>query len=193
MAPQAAPFDRQTLEAALAQLGEIAAAEDKVIEISIYGGSAIILSFDFRTSTRDVDAVFEGDREFVRRAAARVAEQYGWNPDWINDGVKGFLSGRDAEPDAKSLLRAYPSEDGAGVRIFIATAPYLFAMKCLAMRIGGAESSQDVEDIRHLGEILDIRTAAEAIAVVSQYYPEKIISPKTRFGLEEMFGNPGST
>ncbi len=188
MSTAVAPFDRATLEVALVRLGEYAAEEGKVIEISIYGGSALLLTFDRRASTRDVDAVFDKDREFVRRAAAKVAEEFGWSRNWINDGVKGFLSARDVQPEAKTLFRSYPAGDGAGLRVFLATPSYLFAMKCLAMRLGGVEASQDVEDIRLLGRALGIDTFDEAIALVSRYYPDGRISPKTQFGLQEIFG-----
>ncbi len=191
MKPGATPFDRATLELAFGRLGALAAAEGKLIEISIYGGSALLLTFDQRAATRDVDAVFDKDREFVRRAAARVAEEFGWTGHWINDGVKGFLSARDVQPDAKSLFRSYPPNRSAGLRVFLASPSYLFAMKCLAMRVGGTETSQDISDIRLLGGALGISTFDEANAVVSQYYPAGRISPKTQFGLQEIFGSGG--
>jgi hypothetical protein len=117
-----------------------------------------------------------------------VAEEFGWEPDWINDGVKGFLSAQDDSAEAKSLFRSYPSEIEPGLRVFVASPSYLFAMKCLAMRVGGAEASEDVDDIRHLGKKLGIKTAADAFAVVARYYPANRLSPKTQFGVEEIFG-----
>ncbi len=91
------PFDRTTLEDAFDRLARMARAEGKIVEISVYGGSALILSTPWRISTEDVDAVFDADKTFVRRAAATIAEEFGWNEDWINDGVKGFLSANDAQ------------------------------------------------------------------------------------------------
>ena len=72
---QKKPFDRQSLEQALHELGRRAYAEGTTIEIAIYGGSALILTFDWRVATRDVDAVYEGDRQTVRRLAADVADR----------------------------------------------------------------------------------------------------------------------
>ena len=160
----------------------------KTIEISVYGGSALLLTFDFRVATRDVDAVFNTDGAFVRRAADRIAEEFGWPPGWINDGVKGFLSLHDSDPAAKALFRSYPAETGPGLRVFVATPDYLFAMKGLAMRAGGADQGEDIEDIRKLGAILGVKSAADALAIVSRYYPEQRLPAKTRFGLEEIFG-----
>lgn len=179
-------FDRATLERAFERLGELAAAANKRIDISVYGGSALVLTSDFRVSTQDIDAVFEQDRPFIRNAARAVADEFGWPESWINDGVKGFLSSRDSDPEAKSLFRSYPGETGPGVRVFLATPAYLFAMKCLAMRTGGAERSADTADIRQLAATLGITNAADALKTVTRYYPEGRLSPKTRFGIEEI-------
>ena len=61
-------------------------------------------------------------------------------------------------------------------------------MKSLAMRAGGVDQRQDMDDIRQLGKLLHVRGAAEALAIVTRYYPAGRIAAKTRFGLEEIFG-----
>ena len=182
------PFDRTTLEEAFERLGEKAVEAEKIIEISVYGGSALVLTTGYRISTQDVDAVFEKDRTFVNRAAGEIAAEFGWPADWLNDGVKGFLSRYDGDPDAKTLFRTYPSEAQFGLRVFVASAAYLFAMKCLAMRTGGVGQNEDVQDIKQLGGILGVLSATDAFAIVSRYYPSGRLPPKTQFGIEEMFG-----
>jgi hypothetical protein len=181
-------FNRASLERALDELGRRAHAEGKTIEIAIYGGSALMLMFDWRVATRDVDAVFEADRTVVRRLAREMALEYGWDEGWLNDGVKGFLSAADNDVDAKRLFRTYPSGAKPGLRVMVANPRYLFAMKCRAMRIGGVESSADVEDIRSLGREIGVATAAEAIDLVTAFYPGHRLTPKVQFGLEEIFG-----
>src|SRR6185295_8812089 len=146
----------------------------------VYGGSALILTLDARPATQDVDAVFERDRAFVRDAAASIAVENDWDSGWLNDGVKCYLSAADADPEAKALFRSYPSETHAGLRVMVASPPYLFAMKYLAMRIGGVEQKQDVADIRRLGALLNVRNAIEALAIVERYYAAERLSPKTR-------------
>ena len=188
MAEPSKPFNRATLHQAFERLGHMAIQASKVVDISIYGGSALVLTTDFRIATRDVDAVFEQDRSFIRRAAGTVAAEFGWNENWINDGVKGFLSTQDAEAKSKLLLHSYPSEEHPGLRVFVASPSYLFAMKCLAMRLGGTEQNEDIADIRNLGTLLGIKTAKQAIAAISRYYPAERLPPKTGFGLEEIFG-----
>ena len=185
-APQ--PFDRETIEKAFERLGELAVAAGKIVEISVYGGSALVLTLEARPATRDVDAVFDRDRTFIRKAAHEIAVEFDWDENWLNDGVKGFLSVADTDPEAKRLMLTYPSESRPGLRIFVATQPYLFAMKSLAMRVGGADEKRDLDDIRMLGDALGVRNSTEALAIVSRYYPADRLPPKTRFGLEEIFG-----
>jgi hypothetical protein len=181
-----APFDRQTLEAAFTELGARAWALGRTIEIAVYGGSAIMLALKARVATRDVDAVFEADKEIVRQLARDIAAERGWDEHWLNDGVKGFLSGADNDSGNKALFGTFPSEEQPGLRVFVARPEYLFAMKCRAMRVGGSDD-RDVEDIRQLAALIGLGTGDAAMALVLSFYPERMIEPKTRFGLEEIF------
>jgi hypothetical protein len=182
-------FDRATLLQAFDDLGRSAWAEGTTIEIAVYGGSAFMLIFDWRVATKDVDGVFEADRDTVRRLAARVAEDYGWPADWLNDGVKGFLSARDCEAGMKLLSGEFPSAAEPGLRVFVPRQEYLFAMKCRAMRLGGVDENRDIEDIRRLAVEIDVRTFEEAVALVASFYPQSQLQPKVQFGLEEIFSD----
>lgn len=179
-------FDKETLKQALHALGQRAHDLGKTIELSIYGGSALTLSYDWRTATKDVDAVFEADRATVRTLVAEIAIENGWDANWLNDGVKGFLSNADA--DSKRLFGTYPSEAEPGLRVMLPKPEYLFAMKCRAMRIGGVDVSADIDDIRRLATEIDVRGAEQALAIVSAFYPRQIIEAKPQFGIEEIFG-----
>jgi hypothetical protein len=125
-------------------------------------------------------------------AADGGGDEYGWPADWLNDAVKGFLSPRDRDDEARSLFRTYPSETEPGLRVFVAAPRYLFAMKCLAMRIGGVDATQDRADIEALARHLGIKNVDDAIQLVCEYYPHSRISPKTRFGIEDIFGAPSA-
>lgn len=185
-------FDRRALEQAFRELGRRAHLEGKTVEIAVYDGSALMLTYDWRIATRDVDAVFEADKRTVKRLASEIADANGWEADWLNDGVKGFLSVADAEPASKRLFGTYPSEDEPGLGVMIAAPEYLFAMKCRAMRLGGVDENADIADIRKLANEIGIKTAIQALDLVSAFYPRHIIEPKTQFGIEEIFEALGS-
>lgn len=181
-------LDRERLVDAFAALGRLAWARGKTIEIAVYGGSALMLSYDWRQATKDVDAVYEDDRATVRTLAASVAAERGWPADWLNDGVKGFLSARDADAGVKTLFGEFPSPDEPGLRVFVPRPEYLFAMKCRAMRLAGVESDGDIQDIRDLAGEIGLTDVAEALALVASFYPLAQLQPKVRFGVEEILG-----
>lgn len=180
-------FDRSMLEYALAELGRRAFAAGRTVEIVIYGGSALLLTLNRQINTGDVDAVFEGNKDFIKKLASEMAEELGWDENWLNDGVKGWLSSRDSDPQVKSLFKTYPTEDQPGLRVYTARPEYLFAMKCRAMRVGGVESSSDIDDIKLLARAIGIKGSQDALSLVEKFYPQNMLQPKTRLGLEEIF------
>jgi hypothetical protein len=151
------------------------AGEGKVGELYLVGGAVMCLAFGARDSTKDVDAVFEPAR-VVREAAARVAIEAGVAQDWLNDAVKGFLGTRG---EFDRFL------DLSHLQIFVAQPAYLLAMKCAALRLG--EEFHDLDDVCYLLRHLNITSAEAALAVVTRYFDEKQLQPKTRLILESLF------
>ena len=60
------------------------------------------------------------------------------------------------------------------------------------LRLGAAEASEDVADIRRLAREIGIADAAAAIELVTAFYPGHRLAPKVQFGLEEIFADPGA-
>ena len=175
-------FSKTDIERGLTRLGEIAYNAEKIIDIAVYGGSAIALAWGFRVSTRDVDAVIHGEPEFLRGAVKQVADEEDWPENWLNDGVKGFISAN----QELQLQGSYPSIQNLGLRVYVPTAEYMLAMKCMAMRIESIEGAQDVEDIRELLQILDMKSAEQVLNLVEKFYPRALIPAKVSFGIEEI-------
>ena len=143
-------------------------------ELFLVGGAVMCLAHAARASTQDVDALFQPANK-VREAAARVAQRAGVSADWLNDGVKGFLS---AQGDFAPFL------ERDHLRIMVAQPQYLLAMKCLAMRIGA--EFHDEDDIRYLLHHLGVASYDTAIAILAKYYPLERFPQKTFFALEEL-------
>lgn len=159
-----------------------ARAAGMIVEFAIYGGAALALGFDLRQSTKDVDVVVHGSPDFLRQAAREVAQEEGWPEGWMNDGVKGFV----AANEQLELMAAFPGPQGGGLRIFTPRPEYIFAMKCLAMRLDGIDGAHDVSDIEALADIVGVANTEEALELVEAFYPREQIPAKTRFGLEEI-------
>jgi hypothetical protein len=148
-------------------------------ELFLVGGAVMCLAYAARPSTQDVDALFRPPAQ-VREAAARVAARAKVKADWLNDGVKGFVS-------AQGEFAPFLELDH--LRIMVALPEYLLAMKCLAMRIGA--EFHDEDDVRYLLRHLDIRTQDEALAVITKYYPLERFPQKTLYALAELLPNSG--
>ena len=143
-------------------------------ELYLVGGAVMCLALNARDATRDIDAVFKPTSE-IRQAAARVAASAGVPETWLNDAVKGFLSAR-GEFDAYLDL--------PNLKVFVARPEYLLAMKCAALRLG--EEFHDLDDVRYLLRYLNVTTTADAMAIVTRYFDEPQLMPKTRLALEEL-------
>ena len=178
----------QDLHEAFMDLGLRAQREGKVIELAIYGGSALMLASNFRVATQDVDAVVEGDQETITRLAEDVARARNWPSDWLNDGVRTYLSPQVSGPqEHHTLFRAYPSEQEPGLRVFVPSPEYLLAMKLMAMRIDPAGDKSDVADILNLLDIVGFTTEEDVIDFAASFYPEAKISPRLRFGIRTLW------
>jgi hypothetical protein len=143
-------------------------------ELYLVGGAVMCLAYDARPSTADVDAYFRPSTK-VRAAAARAAAKARLPSDWLNDGVKGYMS---AEGDFAPFLEL------DHLRVMVAQPTYLLAMKCLAMRIGA--EFHDEEDVRFLLRLLDVRTYEQAIEIIAKYYPLERFPQKALYALEEL-------
>lgn len=141
-------------------------------ELFVVGGAVMCLAYAARPSTRDVDAWFK-PVEASRKAAARVAERAKVPGNWLNDGVKGYLSARG---------EFAPYAEYEHLRVLVAQPEYLLAMKCLAMRIG--EEFHDEDDVRYLLRYLNIETYAAAVEIIGRYYPLERFPQKTLYALE---------
>jgi Nucleotidyltransferase of unknown function (DUF6036) len=170
----ARPLTTRDIERLFRKLNAELAKKDIRGEVHLVGGAVLCLVHAAREATRDVDGFFRPARE-LRAAAARVAIDEGVPENWLNDAVKGFFS-------EHGTFNLY--EQLSHLTIYVADPSYLLAMKSLSARIG--EEFHDIDDIRYLLRYLNLATAAEARAVIEQYYPIERFPQKTHHLLEEL-------
>lgn len=141
-------------------------------EVGIVGGTVMCLVYGARTATKDVDAVFEPSGK-IRKLAAELAKEEGIDPDWLNDGVKGFMVNGFDKEDVLTL---------SNLTVWAPDIRYMLAMKCMSIRA----DSHDGDDIRFLVTKLGLKNSNEVFDIISKYYPRSQILPKTQFFIEEI-------
>lgn len=172
-----------TREAILAALRALSAELGKhsiTGEICLFGGTVMVLAFTARVSTKDVDAIFQ-PAQLIRDLARRVGEQQRLPANWLNDGVKGYVSAR--HETVAGNLPQFPH-----LRLTMPVPEYLLAMKCMAARLGGTTGEpSDVPDIIFLVRHLNLKSAPAVLDLVAQYYPANRIPVKTQYLVEGLF------
>ncbi|HXA54709.1 MAG TPA: DUF6036 family nucleotidyltransferase [Solirubrobacteraceae bacterium] len=167
-------FTRARILTALQALGDELSREGVRGQIFIVGGAAIALAYSARRVTKDIDAVFE-PKQSIYKAAAKVADDLDLPGDWLNDAVKGYLPGADAQSRSLPMIR--------GIEITTASPRYLLAMKLMAMRFG-----EDDDDIRMLLGEAHVRSVEAALQLLHDIYPSREPPLKTLLFLEELLG-----
>ena len=135
------PISKSQILSALRRLGQLAQEQQIELELSIYGGSAMMLAFDRRMATRDVDAIYHPTQS-VRPLIAQVANEMQLPDEWLNDDVRQFLA-------PEGSMRELPL-DLPGIKVTAPTASYLLAMKALAGRRALPGYEGDEADLRYL-------------------------------------------
>jgi hypothetical protein len=166
------------IRAGLKALSDDLATNGILGEICLFGGAVMVLAFDARLSTKDVDAIFQ-PTEIIRESARKIAVEQGLREDWLNDGVKGFIG---SQPELISgRLPQFPN-----LHIVMPIPEYMLAMKCMAGRIGGPETT-DVPDIIFLIRHLSLKTPTQVLDVVSKFYDKSRIPVRTQYLVEGLF------
>ena len=156
------PSREHDLVGAFQELGKLAAEAGKVIDLAVYGGSALMLVSNFRDSSWDIDAVASPDQDFIREASGILADRHGWPADWLSDGVRTYLSPMAEDNRSHEWFATYPDEASPGLRVYVPTPEYLLAMKLMALRVEPS-GGKDLDDILNLMEVVGIAGKHEIV------------------------------
>jgi hypothetical protein len=163
---------------ALAQLSDELGKRGVLGELNVVGGTAMVLAFDARSSTKDVGAIFQPSAE-IRSAAAAVAANLTLPEDWLNDAAKGYLS-------ASGDFAPIHTLDLPNLRVQAPTPEYMLAMKVMAARTGIAADRGDAGDIAFLIRLLGLTTSDAVMTIVGRYYDPSRILPRSVYLVDQI-------
>ena len=168
----------------LERLSALAEAEAVTLEVALYGGAVMMLAYDARPATKDVDAIIRPAGTGLR-LARRVARENNWHEDWLNDDVRMFVS------QVETRQAWIPGNLHApALKITRPTARYLLALKVMACRRPLPGHAGDEDDIRFLTRKMRIRTVAAVAAIVDTYFPDTVLPASTTLTLEKILAEP---
>jgi hypothetical protein len=165
-------LDQKTLRRAFEALARRLKRRGVVGEVHVFGGAAMVLAFNSRQATRDVDAVFAPDTQ-VLEAAHEVAVELSLPKSWLNNQASSYVSG--------VAGRGTPVFDHPNLRVMITPIEHL-----LAMKVRAARAVRDAEDIRVLLGELQITKMAQVIAIVKKYFADEPLNARSRQLLEDI-------
>ena len=166
------PLSADDIREAFAALSAELARQGDRAQIAIAGGAALVLLFNARESTKDVDAFFvQPDPPKIREAVARVARILELPEDWLNDAAKGYFvaisQGQVVYESASLMVRAVANE------------------QLLAMKLAAWRDAIDRHDARLL--LLRMEGSAEEIWLkVKPFVPHPQID-KASYAFEDLW------
>lgn len=162
---------------ALNLLGELAEQENVTLELCLFGGSAMMLAYSARETTKDVDVIARPS-EVALRLARDVAQRLKLVESWMNNDVRRFVS--DQGTFAPLEIQELEAAAQRRLKISRASAGYLLAMKCLAGRSPLPGFPGDIADIKFLIRKMGIRTLDQVQEQIDRFYPNDALTPKLK-------------
>jgi hypothetical protein len=147
------------MRAALSELGEKLQSEGVAARVFLVGGAVMVLAFESRESSDDLDASVYPPEE-VLRMAREVGRRRGLEPDWLNDAAKVYIPIA-KEPDWQ-LLGTY-----GALEVLRADESTMLAMKLRASR-----GMRDRGDIEYLIRRCGFATEEDVLAMYNDFFPE---------------------
>jgi hypothetical protein len=84
-------LDKETAKKAIARLAELARGRHIDLHLTVYGGTVMMLAYNARPGTKDIDAIFR-PRDEVIPIIEEVAREMNLESNWLNDDVKVWVT-----------------------------------------------------------------------------------------------------
>ena len=140
----------------------------------VTGGAVMATVYDSRTSTQDIDAIFEPKQVF-RNIIEEIATEQNLPSDWLNDGVKGFLD--TTKMNQETFLEL------SNLKVNVLDAESMLALKLTSARL----DSQDMEDSLVLLNEIKPKSIDEVYNIVESKCSKQQLTPISNFFIQEAF------
>jgi hypothetical protein len=156
-------LDGDSVSALLNELGERLAARGIEGEIYVVGGAAMMLAYDPKRITRDIDAVGNPQEDIDAEVRAMALQRPDLGPDWLNNRVLPLLP-RGIHADQLQLL------GGPGLTVNVASPRWMLALKARAAR-----GRRDLDDLWVLCQVLELRSINEVWRICNEVWGDAMV------------------
>lgn len=139
----------------------------EVLDITIYGGSSLCLLTSFRDSTYDIDTL-SSDNKLLKDCLISI----GITGDLVNTDIDAFIN----KIEDLQVYKKY-----SNLTVNVPTLEYLVALKCRSAR------NKDLNDLRHLCKILDVKDLNDLKSIFIRYYSPIMFNDRRIRVLKEIF------
>lgn len=166
-------LSRAQIEEALSRLAQRLHHRGVHAELYIFGGGAMVLGYNAREATMDLDASITRGHGAVTAEARAVATELGLPSWWLNEQATSYLpTGTDS--DARTIV------DRPGLRVIAASPHHLLAMKARAAR------QRDISDILTLARLVSVTSATQITRLVEEVFPGEPLSARSTAVLADL-------
>ncbi|MGH9129163.1 MAG: hypothetical protein ACRDY2_09395 [Acidimicrobiales bacterium] len=158
-------LDRAMIERAFASLAVRLQRRNLTCRVYLFGGGAMVMAFEGRPATRDLDARYTSTSA-VQEEVSAVAEEMGMPRSWLNEQGVVYLPQLD-DPAPFAVF------DHPNLTVTRASDRHLLAMKA-----GAARAIQDEDDIVALMGRLGITSVEGVVEVHDEVFPDEPLPPR---------------
>lgn len=173
-------LDKETAKKAIARLAELARERHIDLHLIVYGGTVMMLAYNARPGTKDIDAIFRPRGEMIP-VIQEVAKEMNLDSNWLNDDVKVWV----AENEQGALIEFREmAELSHGLSVKRPSAKYLLAMKARAGRLPLPGHKGDYDDLVFLLRHTQTNSVDAVDKLVEKFFLGDCLSEKNRAILE---------
>ena len=176
-------FKRSDIIYYLRLLSGMAREERLILEITFYGGTCLLLAYDYqeRKLTKDIDAIIH-PREPAEAMIKRIAATEGLPEDWLDEGVRQFLS-----PKGETYVTRLPElKTFSNLKISFPSAAYLIAMKIRSSVRSRFGYDGDLDDLKFLCRKTGLKSVDEAQAHLDRFFDDEVIPERALEAIKEV-------
>lgn len=143
-----------------------------ILTINLYGGCVMVLCYDNRPATKDIDAVFDTNPQ-IQAILGEIASLFSLSKNWINQEIKGPLE--KLKKENLNEIKAY-----SNLSIFTPSIEQMLAMKVLSAR---SEPYRDFQDAEKLITLLNIKDRKEVLNIFNKFIGLKYLGDRQKMFL----------